>query len=311
MTTQRLIFTVPEKREDDLVAALWELGTLGVQVLESGGGEVRVEAYFDEPAPDGAAEEPSSVPGVELVGWEEVPVEDWLAPYRELARPLPVGERLLLDPRDPEDGPGDVAGEGAVGGSDRLALRIPARAAFGTGSHESTRLVLELLEGMDLAGRRVLDVGCGTGILSLAALAFGAGCAVAFDLDPAAPFHAAVNAGLNAGATGGARPLLFTGGLAGLCAAVPGLRFDVALVNVIPEEILPDIAGLAPLLAPGAAAVFSGILASSGERVAAELAAAGFERISAREAGEWVAFTTRRRDAEAGGSPDAFRALGA
>lgn len=307
MTTQRLIFTAPERREDDLVAALWELGTLGVQVLEGAGGEVRVEAYFDEPVPDGAAEEPSSVPGVELVGWEEVPVEDWLAPYRELARPLPVGERLLLDPRDPDDG----AEAGAVGGSDRTVLRIPARAAFGTGSHESTRLVLELLEGMDLAGRRVLDVGCGTGILSLAALAFGAGCAVAFDLDPAAPFHAAVNAGLNAAATGGARPLLFTGGLAALCAAAPALRFDVALVNVIPEEILPEIAGLAPLLAPGGTAVFSGILASSGERVAAELAAAGFERTGAREAGEWVALTTRSRATEAGPSPDALRAPGA
>lgn len=277
----RLIYDLPADREEDLVAALWELGTLGVQVLDGAPGRVRVEAYFEEPLP-GGVEGVDAATGAELAGREPVVEEDWLAPYRELARPVRVGERFLLDPREP-DGPVAVD-------AGRIALRIPARAAFGTGSHESTRLVLELLERVDLSGRRVLDVGCGTGVLSLAALRLGARRAVGFDVDPGAPFHARENRRLND--LGPAEVPLFAGTLSALRTLHPDQRFDLALVNVIPEEILPELEGLVPLLAPGAEALFSGILVAFGERVAAELAACGFERFERREVGEWVAFRT-------------------
>jgi ribosomal protein L11 methyltransferase len=278
---------------------LWDLGTSGVQVLAGGARKVRVEAYFEEPVPVGV-ESAARGAGAELLGREAVAAEDWLATYRELARPIRVGHRLVLDPRDPDDEAGaDASEEGepaedAAADGARVTLRIPARGAFGTGSHESTRLVLELLEGMELdgnlAGRRVLDVGCGTGILSFAALAFGARSAVAFDVDPAAPFHARANARLNARVA--AAPSLLAGTLASLRLPESECRFDLALVNVIPERILPEIGALGPLLAPGAAVLFSGILTEAGEWVAQELAAAGYRRVGAREAGEWVAFET-------------------
>lgn len=277
MTIVRSAYLVGEEQEDDLVAELWERGTLGVQVL--GGAEpgtVRLEAYFE-------GEPPEELLIGRFLGSEEVPPADWLAAYRQAARPFPVGERLLLDPRDPEaahsrdDRPAEPG---------RFTLRVPARGAFGTGSHESTRLALELLEGADLAGKRVIDVGTGTGVLAFAALLFGARRAVGLDLDPAAPFHARANARLNR-----LRPALLAGGIAALS---PTARFDLALVNVVPEEIAADLPGVVALLVPGGEAVLSGILSASGPQVLAEVAALGLAPVVEGIAEEWVAYRVRK-----------------
>lgn len=277
MSTVRAVYLAAAERLDDLVAVLWERGTLGVQVLPGGEpGVVRLEAYFDGVAP-------GEIPDARFLGSEPVPATDWLAPYRESARPFAVGERWWLDPRDPDLPDGEAAAAVPAG---RRLLRIPARAAFGTGSHESTRLVLELLEEIDLSGRRVLDVGTGTGLLAFAALLSGARSAVAFDADPAAPCHARQNARLNRLSLP-----LFAGTVAALS---PEARFDLELVNVIPEEIAADLPLLASLLLPGGEAIFSGILATSGPRALERLAAAGFSRVAERADGEWVAYRVRR-----------------
>jgi ribosomal protein L11 methyltransferase len=269
----RLSYVVAAEEEDAAVAWLWERGTLGVQVLDGEPGTLRLEAYFEN---DGSQE----LPGARFLGDEEVPAADWLAPYREAAQPFPVGERLLLDPRDP-DGVEPPAAPG------RLTLRIPARAAFGTGSHESTRLALELLEGVDLRGKRVLDVGTGTGILAFAARAFGARSAIGLDLDPGAPLHARVNAQLN-----GLSAAFFAGSLDAF-GGVSASRFDLALINVIPEEIADELPRIASLLRPGGEAILSGILAITGPRVLADWQALGLEPVAERTAAEWVAFRLR------------------
>ena len=290
MPTIRVTYVVSADREDEVVAALWARGTTGVQVLDGGeAGTVRLEAWFDGAPMDGA------VAGARPESVEEVPETDWMAPYRALAKPFAVGERLLLDPRDPDLPEPDGAG-GATEGevpTGRTHLRIPARAAFGTGSHESTRLALELLEGCDLAGARVLDVGTGTGVLAFAALLFGARSVVAFDLDPAAPCHAWANAHLNREPLVGDRPALFAGAATALSERAG--PFDLALVNVIPEEIADDLPRVLGLLAPGGEAIFSGILAEHGPRVLSGLERHGLEPVAERRAGEWVAFRTRKR----------------
>jgi ribosomal protein L11 methyltransferase len=220
------------------------------------------------------------IPGVELETEETVPDADWFATWRERAQPFPVGRTLYLDPREPEETL-EPAPEG------RRMLRLPARAAFGTGSHESTSLALELLEDADLQGRRVLDVGTGTGVLAFAALLLGARSVVGFDVDPASPFHARDNSALN-----GLHPLFFAGRLAALRERP---RFDLALVNVVPEQILPEMPDLADLLLPGAEAILSGILAERGRQVLDRMRGLGFVERDRRAAGDWVAFRVGRQ----------------
>jgi ribosomal protein L11 methyltransferase len=271
MPYQRRIYLVPPDLEEPFVGDLWLAGTLGVQTTAEADGRVRLEAWF----PAGSAPGGSLPPGVEPMADEPVPDSDWLAAYRERARPFPVGRSLFIDPREPGEDPAEVP-------AGRRLLRLPARAAFGIGSHESTSLALELLEDMDLRGRRVLDVGAGTGILAFAALSFGARSAVGFDVDPAAPVHARDNARLNR-----LRLPLFAGRLAALRERP---LFDLALVNVVPEQILPEMRDLVALLRPGAETVLSGILAERGREVLDHVRGLGLVERDRREAGDWVAF---------------------
>lgn len=274
----RRLFHVPPALEDLFVADLWEEGTLGVVSASEPDGRLRLEAWFDEDSP---AWEPGGWPerGVRFVGEEPVIEQDWIAGWRAQAQPFVIGKTFFLDPREPEDELPEVP-EG------RHLLRLPARAAFGTGSHESTSLALELLEEMDLTGRRVLDVGTGTGVLSFAALLGGARLAVGYDVDPAAPFHARDNSRLNQ-----VHPALFAGRLNALREAPV---FDLALVNVVPEQILPEMPGIAARLGPAAEAVLSGILKERGRQVLDRMRGLGFVETARREAGDWVAFRVSR-----------------
>jgi ribosomal protein L11 methyltransferase len=256
------------------VAALAEAGTLGAQVIAEGVERVRVEAYFPPGSPP-----PAGLPaGVETVSESLLPDADWLAGYREWARPIALGRRFLADPREPD---AEGAGGAAAGGDGRFALRLPARRAFGTGGHESTRLAVELLEEAPVAGRRVLDVGTGTGVLAFAALLLGAAAVAAFDVDPVAVAHARANAALNRLA-----PRLFAGRAGALAATA---RFDLAIANVLPELILPDLPQVVTRLAPGGELILSGLLAAGAAGPLAAAAALGRRERSRRTAGEWLA----------------------
>lgn len=276
----RRIFLLPPALEDFFTASLWQEGTAGVLSTNEPDGRLRLEAWFEEGAP---AWEPGDWParGVTLAAEERIEEQDWFATWRSQAQPFPVGRTFFLDPREPEEELPEVP-EG------RRLLRLPARAAFGTGSHESTSLALELLESMDLRGRRVLDVGTGTGVLAFAALLGGASLAVGYDLDPAAPFHARDNSRLN-----GLQPLLFAGRLAALREAP---LFDLALVNVVPEQILPEMPGVTARLRSGGEAVLSGILRERGRQVLDRMRGLGFLETDRREAGDWVAFRVAARE---------------
>ena len=270
----RRIFLLPPSLEEPFSADLWLEGTLGVLSTTESDGRLRLEAWFAEGTP---AWEPGDWPerGVGLAVEDTIEEQDWFANWRSQAQPFSIGGTFFLDPREPDEELPEIP-------DGRHLLRLPARAAFGTGSHESTSLALELLETMDLRGRRVLDVGTGTGILAFAALLGGASLAVGYDLDVAAPFHARDNSRLN-----DLSPRLFAGRLAALRDEP---LFDLALVNVVPEQILPEMPGVTARLRAGSEAVLSGILRDRGRQVLDRMRGLGFIEADRREAGDWVAF---------------------
>lgn len=288
----------PAELEEELVARLWALGCAGSWSGEAGpDGRIALHAFFRAgTTPAGLAFEDARVV---VSAPEPVGEQDWQRSWRERSGPIPVGRRFLVDPREPSE----VAAE--VDPGERILLRLPARTAFGVGSHESTSLAVELLESCEVAGRRVLDVGTGTGILAFAALHLGAREVVAFDLDPAAalllPAYQELN-GLRFPAWAGPISALATSGRVpgGPEAPVQGVRqkpavgFDLATVNVVPREIREDLEPLIEALRPGGLALFSGILCTELDAAVAEVATRGLEARRDRSSGEWAAFVAER-----------------
>jgi ribosomal protein L11 methyltransferase len=265
----RRVFAVPEELRELVVASLWEAGTTGVEEGHD------LVAWFGGAAPD--VELP---PGAHLRSEEWIEGEDWLAAYRATVRPLAVGERLWIDPREP-------GAEPVPAPAGRLALSVPARTAFGTGSHASTRLALELLERLPLAGRSVLDVGTGSGILCLAALALGARSAIGFDLDLGAALLAGQHARLNAQA--------HTRFWAGPSAALASwARFDLVVVNALPHEVRAETAALVERVREGGNLVVSGVPAGDGAAVLAAWERLGAAAVVERSEEDWVSWIFRR-----------------
>ncbi len=278
---QRLEFELPAAAEERLVGELWAAGTLGLECREAAGGGLRVIAYFARRGPAAACAErvARACPGVELRRHERLPDEDWLAVYRRRARPFRLGRRLVVDPGEPAaDAPAASVPAG------RRLLRLPARHAFGTGEHATTRLVVEWLEDLDPAGLRVLDVGCGSGILSLAAVLGGARPVIAIEVDPVAALVARDGQRLNR------LDFALVAGRAGCLRRPRG--FDLLLVNVLPERIRPDLAELRRLLAAGGQALFSGLLEEAAAEVERRLGAHGFAAVDRRRLDGWCAVLT-------------------
>jgi len=244
-------FTLPNDLEEIFTAELWSRGALGFEVHEVDETRRKLDAYFGQPLPAELAAldvEAWRRRGVCEVASQAFAERDWLADYRATVEPFDVGESFRVDPRDQI-----LQDERRQLGSRRI-LKIPARTAFGTGSHESTRLVIRWLEELDLTGRSVLDVGSGSGLLAFIAEILGADHVVGFDVDAQAVCLARTNAGLN-----DASPRLFAGRVDALKAAP---RFDLALVNILPENILPEMPRLLSVLKPGAYVISSGNLVS-------------------------------------------------
>lgn len=210
---------------------------------------------------------------------------DWENNWRQYYQPIEVGERLVVVP-EWLDAPADG----------RLPLRLDPGLIFGTGSHATTRMCLEAIETLAAPDKRVLDLGCGSGILSIGALVLGCREAVGCDIDPKAPDVAMDNAALNG--IGADRFRVYAGDILadrGMRAAL-GTNFDIVLANIVADVILP----LAPLsrefLAPGGTFVTSGIIEGRQDEIEHALKKAGYsiEKHFCEE--EWHCFVCSVRE---------------
>jgi len=210
------------------------------------------------------------------LGFQEVADEDWERAWMDQFKPMPFGRRLWIYPwniEPPED-------DGLV------VIRLDPGLAFGSGTHPTTALCLEWLDGLELAGKSVIDYGCGSGILAIAALKLGAAQAVGVDNDPQALTASADNAERN--------------GVAGRFALFLPEDHVVEPADVFVANILAGPLGeLAPTFAaaakPGAPFAISGILAGQQDELLQRYAHWFDElRVDTRE--DWVRISGRRRN---------------
>ena len=191
--------------------------------------------------------------------------------------PVPIGSRFVILPEE-------AAGEVEDG---KIPLFVEAGAAFGSGSHPTTRMCVALLEEIVRPGDRVFDLGCGSGILAIAALKLGAGSALGADIDPEAGRKTRVNADRN----GVADRLSFSPG--SLEAAADG-QFDVVAANILADVLIALIGqGLTRTVGPGGSLILSGIKLDREDAVARALEGAGFGVVTRRSTDVWVALVAR------------------
>ncbi|MGI6004690.1 MAG: 50S ribosomal protein L11 methyltransferase [Christensenellales bacterium] len=210
--------------------------------------------------------------------------EDWADNWKKHYHAIPIGERLVIVPeweRLPDKHKG------------RIPLYINPGIAFGTGQHETTAMCLEAVEAMDLAGKKVLDAGCGSGILSVAALLLGARRATAVDIDPAAAKSAGENAAKNRVAE---RYQVFAGNLIAdeALARKLGGNYDLVLANIVADVIVSLAPKFGIWLKEGGRLIASGIIHDRMDEVTAALDAWGFMLENRAVRGEWNALTLRK-----------------
>lgn len=200
--------------------------------------------------------------------------EDWANEWKRYFKPLETGERLVVCPSwETYDNP-----------EQRLVLKIDPGMAFGTGGHATTKLCLEALEALVTPQTELLDLGCGSGILSIASLLFGAQRAVGVDIDPLA-----VKTALENGALNGFVPPRYTILEGSLADRVRG-RFDLVAANIVADVIIPFCAQVRAYLKPGGVFLTSGIIDAREREVLAAFEQNGLCVRRRREDGGWLSF---------------------
>jgi len=220
--------------------------------------------------------------GTLLMTLDNLENADWENNWKQFYKPTEVGRRLLIVPEWEKADPGS-----------RIPLYLDPGLAFGTGGHATTRLCLELLEGVVRGGERVLDLGCGSGILSIAALKLGAASAFACDIDEKCRDIAWENAALN-----GVDDQRYTVRCGDILSDVHlraeiGTGYQVVLANIVADVIIGLTPAVPALLAKDGVFICSGIIDDRAVEVADRLRLAGFSILETRSQSGWFAYVCR------------------
>ena len=291
----RLTMGCPPELEESLV---WKLNDLGLHrhaVQHAPERPDHKQLLLWLPKPEWPEEErgqllASLVPLAEPFGiplpegrWDDVADEDWSLSWKQHWQPDPVGHGLLILPAWLE-----VPEEHA----DRLVIRMDPGSAFGTGSHPTTRLCLEALEESPPQGSLVADLGCGSGVLGLAALGLGAEAVVAADTDSLAVRATADNRGLNRRSDAELAEAL--GSVDALERLLDGRRADLLLCNILAPVIEALAPGFEALVAPDGRALLSGLLVDQAPRLKQVLGELGWTVTAEAAQGRWGLLEIRR-----------------
>ena len=209
--------------------------------------------------------------------------EDWENNWKQYYQPLPIGEKLLVVPQwlSPENEEG------------RLPVLLDPGMIFGTGAHASTQMCMMALEQAIRGGETVIDLGSGSGILSITALLLGASTAIGVDIDPKAEDIARDNAAING--LYADRFTAVTGNVIGDRADLERLagQYDLVLANIVADVIIP-LSPLVPgFMKPDSLFICSGILEQRLPEVRAAIEAAGLEVLTVRMIEDWCQITAR------------------
>lgn len=270
MSYIKLTIYVSAPYQEMLIAELLDMDFYGFEQFDD-----RIEAYIDTKRFDDVNREQieqilslhPEAPDFEI---EEIEERNWNSDWEKGIQPLEVGP-FFIRPTWSNKEPG----------KDQILMEIDPKMSFGTGYHETTRLMLKQLANLDLTGKKVLDAGTGTGVLGIAALKLGAASVFAFDIDPWSIRNASENALINSVSDqfeireGGAE-------------VIPETEFDLAAANINRNEIIRILPILKKAVAENGHILLSGLLKTDKDMVLKKIKELKLKYINEVSENEWI-----------------------
>lgn len=265
---------------DLLTDALGEAGFETFEDTEDGIKGYVQESLFDENAMNDVISN-FMLPDVTInANIQEAEYKNWNEEWEEAGfERININDSITIYDARHDDGNGIASG---------ISIGIETKQAFGTGTHETTRMIVSTLLNIDLKGKRVLDCGCGTGILGIAASKLGASEVVGYDIDEWSSENAIHNAELNG--VGNMKVML---GDASILKSVEG-KFDVVLANINRNILLADMPAFVSVMADDSLLILSGFYASDVDLLIEKASSLGLSKIDSKSDSEWTCLVLKK-----------------